>query len=87
MHWFNKREVSLLSNATSTENVDVVRRCDDESVAQPNMINLGIIHGRFSSPEIFLFPPFRHVPPTSFYEKLSHQIQCWLRGNCGRAFI
>lgn len=66
MHWFDKRDVSLLSNATSTENVDVVRRGDDESVTQPNMINLGIIHGRFSSPEIFLFPPFRHVPPTSF---------------------
>ena len=87
MHWFDKRDVSLLSNATSTENVDVVRRGDDESVTQPNMINLGIIHGRFSSPEIFLFPPFRHVPPTSFYEKLFHQIQCWLRRNCERAFV
>ena len=69
MHWFDKRDVSLLSNATSTENVDVVRRGDDESVAQPNMINLGIIHGRFSSPEIFLFPPFRHVPPNIILRK------------------
>ena len=35
----------------------------------------------------FFVPPFRHVPQHHFKKNLSHQIQCWLRINCGRAFV
>ena len=38
------------------------------------------------SPWILFVLPFRHVLQHHFKKKLSHQIQYWLRINCGRAF-
>ena len=35
----------------------------------------------------FFVSPFRHFPQHHFKKKLSHQIQCWLRISCGRAFV